>query len=118
VPELTDDPDEMLLQQWSGLCYTAAKRWVCPVKNADWGLVHGTVLSERVGKRVNHAWCERDDQIVDLTLPVGMRIVEREEYYRITHLEVSKRCSSEETLLLSIKNRHNGPWGASEQLEK
>ena len=70
VPELTDDPDEMLQQEWSGLCYTAAKRWVCPVKNADWVLVHGTVLSERVGKRY----------------------------------------SAEETLLLSIKNRHDGPW--------
>jgi hypothetical protein len=84
VPELTDDPDEMIQQEWSGLCYTAAKRWVSPAKNADWVLVHGTVLSERVGKRVNHAWCEHDGRVVDLTLPVGMRIIEREEYYRIT----------------------------------
>ena len=64
----------------------------------------------------SHAWCEREDQVVDLTLPVGMRIVEREEYYRITQPEVSKRYSSEETLLLSIKNRHDGPWDEAEQL--
>ena len=108
----------MLKQEWSGLCYTAAKRWVSPVKNADWVLVHGTVLSERVGKRVDHAWCEREDRVVDLTLPVGMRIVEREEYYRITQPEVSKRYSSEETLLLSIKNRHDGPWDEAEQLSE
>ena len=116
VPELTDDPDEMLQQEWSGLCYTAAKRWVCPVKNADWVLVHGTVLSERVGRRVNHAWCEHDDRVVDLTMPVGSRYFAREDYYRITQAEVCKRYSSEETLLLSIKNRHDGPWDESEQL--
>ena len=66
VPELTDDPDEMIQQEWSGLCYTAAKRWVSPAKNADWVLVHGTVFSKRLGKRVDHAWCEHDDRVVDL----------------------------------------------------
>ncbi len=116
VPELTDNPDELLQQEWSGLCYTAAKRWVSLVKNTDWVLVHGTVWSERVGKRVNHAWCERNDQVVDLTLPVGMRIIEREEYYQITQPEVSKVYSSDDSLMLSIKNGHDGPWDESEQL--
>jgi hypothetical protein len=64
VPELTDDPDEMLQQEWSGLCYTAAKRWVIPVENANWVLVHGTVYSKRLGARVNRQYARRQPALV------------------------------------------------------
>ncbi|MHC2069756.1 hypothetical protein ACYFX5_19975 [Bremerella sp. T1] len=112
IPELTDDPSEMLRQNWSGLCFTAAKRWVCPVENSDWNLVHGFVFSERLGKRVAHAWCEHDDRVVDLTLPVGSRILDRELYYTSAQAEAVKRYTSEETLILAIRNQHDGPWEA------
>ncbi len=42
---------------------------------------HGTVLSEKVSKRIEHAWCERDEWVVDLAMPVGARIIEQELYY-------------------------------------
>ncbi|QDT48910.1 Alpha/beta hydrolase family protein [Symmachiella dynata] len=118
IPEWTDNPDILLQQEWSGLCYTAAKRWVGSVQNEDWVLVHGTVMSKRVGRRVEHAWCERDDQVVDLTLRVGMRFVEIDEYFRIFQPEVSKRYSSGDAALLTFKNGHDGPWDESEQLSE
>jgi len=50
-------------------------------------------------------------------MPIGARIVEREQYYRVIQPKVSKQYSSEEALLLSVKNRHHGPWDESEQLK-
>ncbi len=88
IPESTDDPDEMLLQDWGGLCYTAALRWVGASANADRVLVHGEVGDEKVSGRVKHGWCEHDDRVVDLTMPDALRIFERAEYYRIFKPEV------------------------------
>lgn len=116
VPEWTDDPDELLEQEWRGLCYSAAMRWITVAKDFDWVVVHGTVLSARVVKRIEHAWCERGDTVVDLTLPVGSRVVQRDEFYTITQPEISRTYSSEQALLLSVKNGHQGPWDESEQL--
>ncbi len=52
----------------------------------------------------------RDEVIVDLAMPVGPRIIEREQYYRVAKPEVSKSYSTNEALLLSFMNRHDGPW--------
>jgi hypothetical protein len=115
-PIETDSEGDLLERDWEGLCYTAAFRWVR--ENEEWVLVHGTVLSERVGKRIEHAWCERGEFVVDLAMPLGSRIIEREWYYRVMRPEVSKRYSSDDALFLAIKNRHDGPWDESEQLEE
>jgi hypothetical protein len=112
-----DVPEDILERDWTGLCYTAAIRWLSTVEDQDWLLVHGTVWSERVGKRIDHAWCEREEVIVDLAMPVGARIIERERYYRVVKPEVRKLYSSADALLLSIKNKHDGPWDESEQLK-
>ena len=117
-----DEPDDeeldILEMDWEGLCYTGAIRWASEAKERDWVLVHGTVLSARVGKRIEHAWCESGEVVVDLAMPVGLRIIERERYYRVIKPEVSKRYSSDDALFLAIKNRHDGPWDESEQLKK
>ena len=116
-----DEPsleEDILEKDWTGLCYTAALRWAGEAEERDWLVVHGTVLSERVGKRIEHAWCERGETVVDLALPVGTRIVEREQYYRVVQPEVSRTYSSDDALLLAIQNKHDGPWDESEQLKE
>ena len=118
---LIDDDDaieseEILERDWTGLCYTAALRWLR--ENEDWLLVHGTVLSERVGKRIEHAWCERGDFVVDLAMPVGARIIAKESYYRAVQPMIAKVYSSDDALILSVKNRHDGPWDESEQMKE
>lgn len=117
--EATDeDETDILEQDWTGLCYTAALRWITAAEEQDWVVVHGTVLSEQVGKRIGHAWCERGDWVVDLAMPVDARIIEKERYYRAVKPEVSKVYSSEDALILSIKTGHQGPWDESEQLKE
>jgi hypothetical protein len=116
--ECEDDEANLLERDWTGLCYTAALKWVGALANRDWRLVHGSVLSVSDGKRINHAWCERGEMVVDLARPVGARSVERELYYRLVQPEVSKVYSSDDAVLLAIKNRHDGPWDESEQLKE
>jgi hypothetical protein len=71
----------------------------------------------KLGKRIEHAWCELGDQVADLAQPVGARLVPRESYYRVIRPEVSRRYTLEEALVLSIRTRNHGPWTESEQLE-
>lgn len=119
---LTDEEDEavdedetdILERDWTGLCYTAALQWITAAEEQDWVVVHGTVLSEKVGKRIDHAWCERGKWVVDLAMPVGARIIEKERYYRAVKPEVGKVYSSEDALILSIKTGHQGPWDESD----
>ena len=117
-PEWTDNRNELLEQEWGGLCFRAALRWIMVSNDSDWVVVHGTIMSKKGGKRIGHAWCERDNNVVDLTMPVGSRIIEREKYYRVREPEISKRYSSEDALILLNKKDHNGPWDESEQLSE
>jgi hypothetical protein len=120
---LVDDEDEalggeaenILERDWTGLCYTAALRWAREAENRDWLVVHGTVLSERAGKRIEHAWCERGEWVVDLAMPVGARIIVRAKYYWVLRPEVRKAYPCEDAVLLAIRTRHDGPWDESEQ---
>jgi hypothetical protein len=112
-----EEADDILERDWTGLCYTAALRWAREAEDRDWLVVHGTVLSERAGKRIEHAWCERGDVVVDLALPVGTRVVGREKYYRVLQPEVRKAYPCEDAMILAIKNRHHGPWNDTEQLK-
>ncbi len=117
-PPEDDTPADLLERDWAGLCYTAALSWIKAAEDDDWVLVHGTVLSEKVGKRINHAWCERGELVVDLAMPVGSRVIEREQYNWAVRPEVSKAYSSSDALMLVLKNRHDGPWDESEQLRE
>jgi hypothetical protein len=112
------DSDDLLEQDWTGDCYGAAMAWITAAEEDDWVVVHGTVLSERVGKRIEHAWCERERFVVDLAMPVGSRIVGLEQYYRVLKPQVKKRYSSDDAVVLSLKNRHHGPWEESEQVKE
>jgi hypothetical protein len=110
-----EETGDILERDWTGLCYTAALRWAREAEDRDWLVVHGTVLSERAGKRIDHAWCERGEWVVDLAMPVGARVIERAKYYRVLRPEVGKAYPCEDALLLAIRNRHDGPWDESEQ---
>lgn len=109
-----DEVEETLERDWTGLCYTAALRWAGEAESRDWIVIHGTVWSDTIGKRIEHAWCELEEIIVDLAMPVGSRIIDRQRYYRSAKPEVSKAYSSEDALKLAIKNRHDGPWDETE----
>jgi hypothetical protein len=113
-----DEEEDILEKDWSGLCYTAALAWVGDGEESDWVVVHGTVLRNNDKIRIDHAWCERGDFVVDLARPIGARILNRDDYYRLAKPEVSAVYSSDDAMLLAMKNKHDGPWGESEQLNQ
>jgi len=104
------EEDDLLERDWAGLCYTAALQWAREADDGEWVVVHGQVWSDSLGKRIEHAWCESEGVVVDLALPVGSRIVERDRYYRSAKPEVRKVYSSEDAMLLAIRTKHDGPW--------
>jgi len=65
--EPKDEIDEITTEEaalefdWEGLCYTAALKWIKVTKDRSWTLVHGTVFSGELDKRIEHAWCERGE---------------------------------------------------------
>lgn len=118
LPEWSDEQLEVLQQEWDGLCYSAAMRWITTTKDSGWQVVHGTVFSGELEKRIEHAWCERGDVIVDLAMPVEVRVIDRHTYYKTIQPEVGRVYSVEDALVLSIRNGHHGPWDESEQLKE
>jgi hypothetical protein len=111
-----ENEEDILERDWAGLCYTAAIRCARDDLNRAWVVVHGTVWSDSLGKRIEHAWCEWEGAVVDLALPIGSGIIERERYYRAAQPEVRKVYFSEDALIQSIKTQHDGPWNEDEQL--
>ena len=90
LPEWNDEQKAVLQQEWDGLCYSATMRWIKATKDSDWQVVHGTVFSGELEKRIEHAWCERGDVIVDLAMHPKVRVIDRYTYYRTIQPEVSK----------------------------
>ena len=111
----TEKEQTLLDGDWSGLCYTAAKRWTADAKMHDWQLVHGTVYSGALEKRIEHAWCERNGVVVDLTMPVGSKVFSEAAFYKTIEPVVNCRYSSDEALFLSVKARNDGPWTDEER---
>ena len=103
LPEWTDEQKELLQKEWSGLCYSAAITWAREAQEFDWKVIHGTVFSPEHEKRIEHAWAERGDVIVDLTMHPMVRVADRHSYYRSIQPEVSKSYSAEDALMLSIR---------------
>lgn len=113
----TED-DEPLTMDWENLCYGAVLRWAKDADEDDWVVIHGTVFSGRVGKRIDHAWCERGEVVVDLTLPIGHRIVKKETYYNACKPQIDRAYPAKVALRLAERTRIEGPWTEEEQLER
>jgi len=112
-----EDNEEFLdinQRDWSGLCYTAVLAWVREAEEG-WLVVHGTVWSEELGKRIQHAWCEREGFVLDMTLPVEHRTIAKEAYYRTAKVKVRKTYSAEEARDLASRHKHDGPWNEEEE---
>jgi hypothetical protein len=76
-------------RDWTGRCYTAVLAWAREAEE-DWLVIHGTVWSEELGERIDHAWCEREGFVVEMTLPEAHRIIAKETYYRTAKAEVRR----------------------------
>lgn len=111
----SDKEQKLLEGNWSGLCYTAALRWAQAANTLNWRIVHGTVFSGAMDKRIEHAWCEHRDVVVDLAMPIGSRVISKATFYETIQPDVTNRYSIDDALFLSIRTRHDGPWDESER---
>ena len=116
LPEWTDEQKQLLEKDWEALCYEATIQWAKAATELDWQVIHGTVYSGELENRIEHAWAERGDVVVDLTAHPRVRIIDRHSYYRAIQPDISRSYSADDALMLSIRNRHHGPWDEAEQL--
>ncbi len=114
-PFQADTPEDLLRQDFTGDCYRAAVEWASASKAQSWTVVHGTVRNLEVG-RLKHAWCERDEAVIDLAMPVGMRQFKRDKYYRVLDPDVTERYSAEHAVFpFLLRGHHRPPCSCSQR---
>ena len=113
-PFQPDTPADLLKQIYRRLLSCRLPMGIRIERRRFDGAVHGTVLSQRLEKRIGHAWCERGEVVMDLAMPVGIRKFKRAKYYKTLEPEVSKRYSGDHARFLFLRNRHYGPWEESD----
>jgi len=102
----SDAEEDVLNKDWSGLCYSAALRWIRDADD-DWNVVHGTVYSAAEEKRIEHAWCERRDLVVDLAIPIGAKIINRDKYYEVLSPTDCTIYTADEASIMMLKTGHH-----------
>jgi len=88
-----------------GHCFKNSYKYI--KNNPDWVLVHGTVVKPLDGKRIDHAWCEKDDLVYD---PTQNLHCSKEKYVSFLDAVVNNVYDQEQAMINSIKYRSYGPW--------
>ena len=92
-----------------GNCYQDAYNFLVEYPSSDSKLIHGTVYSEGLKRRIGHAWIELcgGDVILD---PSYNLCVSVERYHEIGQHETDARYTRQEMLNKAIGTGHFGPW--------
>lgn len=90
----------------TGDCFRMAARWAM-LNDAD--LVHGLVTNGE-GRTFDHAWCEKDGNVIDLTTLGENKPMEKQKWYSIVNAVPKERYKHNEIARLMIKNKNWGPW--------
>lgn len=111
-----------------GTCYEDAGKLVAfTVPDEGAVLVHGTVFSIPLGRRIDHAWVvlpkgitivdgSRDSEtltseaVVDLTLPMEKRMLPKALYYQVVNAEEDVTYRQDEARAQILCFHHWGPW--------
>jgi len=70
-------------------------------------LVHGTVYSPSLKKRIGHAWVEAGDVVIDPAQSLSWR---KEKYYRVGKVKICNRYSALQAMEMAVRFEHFGPW--------
>jgi len=116
-------PDEAL-----GTCYEDAGRLVAfAVPDEGAILVHGTIFTKKLDRRIDHAWVVLPagitvedgtgdsehltiEAVVDLSLPLKHRMMPKALYYAVAEAEEQVRYRQRETAEKMMAHLHWGPW--------
>ena len=92
----------------TGLCYTGA---VNHVTDAEVGtLVHGSVWSPNLRRRIGHAWVEDGNFVYDYETLGQMRTYDRDWFYEEAQAQVHGRWTPEQAMKMRLRQGHTGPW--------
>lgn len=95
----------------NGDCYVKAYRY--QESNPEVTLVHGLVAGQGplAGIVYNHAWCEHNGKIIDMTLkPEVQKSLPIELYYAIGNIKVFFKYNNEERIEKVLDSGVYGPW--------
>lgn len=97
-----------------GNCYHSSYLMVCSLVDSGMAasitLVHGTVFSRLLKKRIDHAWIELGTDVV--FDPDNHWTGRKTTFYEIGKIAEDdiKRYDAMDALGLGLKYRHSGPW--------
>lgn len=75
-------------------------------------VVHGSIIPKVgpcAGKRINHAWVEIGDSVIEASNHNQLR-VSREGYYKVLSAEYRKKYTIDEASALLDETQFLGPW--------
>jgi hypothetical protein len=96
-----------MANEFMGKCFQAALSWV--TQHDDWVLVHGTVMKND-GTRIDHAWCERGEEVVDLTQSSNGTPFQKRKYFANSSAIAEYRYSADDIAFIGLTTGHSGPW--------
>ena len=91
--------------EWAGRCYEISLKFVS--ENREWFLVHGKAQGQP------HAWCELDDEILDLT--IRETTFRKDVYKTLKQVAIDNVYTSNEAIVLNGFTTSNGPWTDEER---
>lgn len=96
-----------------GRCYQFAGRKARELMDKDAELVHGTLWSENLKRRINHAWIEMEDLVYE---PNTDRWFTKDALERID-MKAEQRYPIEEGAVMCVGIGHWGPYTDEEIVE-
>lgn len=97
----------------NGKCYQVSMEYMMKnSKDKNLRLCHGLVTGQGAldGIIYNHAWCEKGDEIIDLTLPKKVQKLPKALYYAIGHIK-TVFCYDYKEMAEKVQEFETyGPW--------
>lgn len=70
-------------------------------------LVHGSAWSEKLQRRINHAWVEVNETVLDAE---SGNVLSAERFYEIGEIAIHAVYTKMKAAVMLLKTRHFGPW--------
>jgi len=91
-----------------GNCFEKSAQAILDLNDdKDIHLVHGTAWSKVLKRRIEHAWVEIKDMIID---PEANAVFHAEKYYALGEIAIAAKYTRTEARAMLLKTENFGPW--------
>jgi len=105
-----DDNVATISKYEDGNCFKNVIDWISKNSVSNSIVVHGKITNFQ-DSRIDHAWIEIGDEVIDPTAGVKMNKI---RYYSITKAEADAKYSEIDTLVNAVRSGNGGPWTKAE----